>query len=146
MKNQIRSVAFVTTLMLTNLSAKEEDGGYIDMLVAALNEDGGWWKNGLSQPVELPADAKAEDVLKKAIEIQPKDSPHRAEYKILKVRKVAINDKPYVTILLEYPTGLVIFLCDSQFEGSWWNRFIVIPNEAKKPNKSGQATPRKPSD
>ena len=145
MKILIPAVAFLVALPLASLSGQQKEDGYIDVLVAALNEDGGWWKNGLSQQVELPEDATAEEVLKAAIKLEPKDSPHRANYKIMENGKVTINNHPYLVMLLEYPTGLVIFLCDNMFKGSWWNRFIPIPNK-KEPNKAEMATPRKPSD
>jgi hypothetical protein len=108
----------------------------LEKLVAALNEDGGWWQNGLYVPVILPADAKAEDVLNQALQSLGDDSPLKEKHRVLGVRKVTLNKKAFHAVLLDSPHGTAIFLCEHGNDGSWWTRFIPFPNEEKKANKN----------
>jgi hypothetical protein len=109
---------------------------HLDKLVAALNEDGGWWQNGLYAPVILPADAKAEDVLSRALQSLDESSPLKEKHRVLGVRKIMLNKKAFLAVLLDYPHGTAIFLCEHENDGSWWTRFIPFPNEEKKANKN----------
>jgi len=129
----------VISVLLTAFPIRAEEADHIGSLVAALNEDGGLWQNGLFVPIKLPKDAKIEAVIEEALKSQPKDSPLKAAHKILEIRKVTVNQKPFVAVLLSYPHASVVFLCEYSTTGSWWSRFHTFPNEKIKPNKSWRA-------
>lgn len=130
------SLAFIVICILpTALPIKAEETDPIGSLVAGLNEDGGWWQNGLFVPIKLPRDAKIEAVIEEGLKSQPKDSPLKAAHKILEIRKVTVNQKPFVAVLLSYPHASVVFLCEYSTADSWRSRFHTFPNEKSKPNK-----------
>ena len=147
MKRSSSLVTIAFGVVLSALHAGAEDINDIDSLVAALNDDGGLWQNGLMTPVRLPKNAKIQAIVKGALELQPEDSPLNEQYRILEERNVTINERPFVAVLMDYKHTTAILLCEYQFKERWWQRFYQFPKqEEKKQNKAEEPTPNPPSD
>jgi hypothetical protein len=107
-------------------TANGKDTDHFADLVARLNKTMGLWKNGIYIPINLPAEAKAQEVLNKALEFKHKDSSLRKKHKVVEVRKVTVNGVHFA-VLLDYPDGSRIFLC--RYEGAaWWHNFYKVPD------------------
>ena len=148
-KKMIRSSSMVAVtfgVLISSLPAGVEDIDDIKSLVAALNEDGGWWQNGLFTPVSLPGNAKVEEIIVAALKTHPEDSPFQARRKVIEARKVTANRKPFVAVHLEYPDQTVIVMCEFLDDKSWWCRFTPLPIKIEEQNKPEMATPRKSPD
>jgi hypothetical protein len=114
----------------------------IDTLVTNLNASHGLWINGMYPIIELPADAKTEQVLAAAVKMTGFDQGHIKTYKIVEVRTVQINTgraEPYSAALVESDLGMKIFLFKAERSNRWWTRFYDVPK--KEQNKPSEATP-----
>ena len=114
--------------------ANGKDTNPIGALVARLGKNH-MWNNGIYFAINLPAGAKAQEVLSKAIESKHKDSPLRKKHKVVEVREVNVNGSGHVAVLLDYPDGSRIFLCKYQGAG-WWHNFYKAPDKQNRPNKT----------
>ena len=104
----------------------------IDELVARLNASNGLWINGLYPTINLPPDAKPEEVLAQAIKMTGFDRGHIKTFVIQETRQVQINTgrmEPYSVVLLQSDLGKKIFLFKPENNNRWWTRFYDVPSD-----------------
>ena len=104
----------------------------IDALVRELNASHGLWINGLYPIIELPPDAKPNEVLDQAIQLVGFDQGHIQSYRIQEVREVQLNTGQMETFgaaLIQTNLGPKIFVFKPEKENRWWTRFYDIPQE-----------------
>jgi hypothetical protein len=102
----------------------------IDRLVADYSKSQGFFENGMSRPIELPAGAAPEAVIKEALGINDSDKEGLASLKILEIRRVQIKDAQedsYTAALVNTPGGKKIVLFSYAGNSGWWSR-ILDPN------------------
>lgn len=106
----------------------------IDKLVTQYNASYGLWINGTYPDIELPPDAKPDEVLAQAVQKWGFDQGHIKSYKIREMREltklnVGENEAPYMATLIESDLGTKIFLFRAERNNRWWVRFCDVPEE-----------------
>jgi hypothetical protein len=107
----------------------------IDALVAELATTHGMWENGAFQPIKLPADASAEQVLDKVFKsTTPQDGKRIKRYKVIEQRKIAISsltgieESPnFKAVRLDTDHGPRIVLLRYLQSDGWWSRSFDEP-------------------
>ncbi len=99
----------------------------IDLLVARLASSHGFWINGLSLTLSLPATASTEEVLARVFQMTGFDKGHVSTHRVLETRQVRIPDSfpdaAYTAVLVETDFGrkIVLLRYESPTLG-WWSR------------------------
>jgi len=142
-KNGMKHIAItMLCLALTScVGAKPTIADPIDELVTKLNASHGLWINGVYPIIDLPSDAKAEQVLAAAVKMTGFDQGHIKTCKILEIRTVLLNTGwvgPYSAALVESDLGMKIFLFKAERNNRWWIRFYDVPK--KEQNKPSETT------
>ncbi len=104
----------------------------IDMLVQKLNVDThGLWVNGLYPDIELPEDAKPEEVIAQAFKMIGFDKGHIKTYQVSKIRRVNLNAHGWEkcsAAIIESDLGKKILLFKYEEKLRWWTRFYDVPD------------------
>jgi len=110
----------------------------IDELAARLNARSGLWINGCFPIIELPPDAKPDQVLAAAVKMTGFDQGHIKSCEILKVRQVELitgGKETFSAALIKSDLGTKILLFKPEKNNRWWTRFYDV--EKEKQNKAG---------
>lgn len=97
--------------LIAFLKEQEEAEASIDRLAASLSGHGGWWTNGMFQPINLPPNASAQEVVSNGYS----GKLHQRVFglqKITAVRKVAIDRSDYPAVFVETNRGKKIILLE----------------------------------
>jgi hypothetical protein len=103
----------------------------IDEIGQKLNSDKtGLWVNGVFPAINLPADVKADTVIKEAITKVGFDKGYIKTFKIVEVRQLrldALGMQNCSAALIETDLGTKVLLFKYDKNSSWWTRFFDIP-------------------
>lgn len=106
----------------------------INKIVQELNSDKfGMWVNGIYPIINLPANAKPEEVIAQAIKMTGFDKGHIKTYKIVEIRKVKLNAPSMENCsaaLIESDLDVKVLLFkyeENSSSSTWWTRFYDIP-------------------
>ena len=127
------SITLLCLILVSCAGVKPTVSDPIDKLVTKLNASNGLWVNGVFPIIELPADAKPDEVLAVAVKMTGFDHGHVKTYEIRNVRQVELTNvpmgTPYSAALVQSDLGMKIFLFKPLKNNQWWTRFYDVPKK-----------------